>query len=57
VYNRWGQLVYETKTIGQGWDGTFNGQRQPVETYTWAVEGIDTDGKAIKASGKSLLIR
>jgi gliding motility-associated-like protein len=57
VYNRWGQLVYETKTIGQGWDGTFNGQRQPVETYTWAVEGVDADGKTIKASGKSLLIR
>jgi hypothetical protein len=28
VYNRWGQLMFETHTLGQGWDGTFNGQPQ-----------------------------
>ncbi|RYZ31537.1 MAG: hypothetical protein EOP49_38835, partial [Sphingobacteriales bacterium] len=25
VYNRWGQLVYETSVIGEGWDGMFKG--------------------------------
>ena len=57
VYNRWGQLVFETKTQGEGWNGLYKGAAQPTETYTWIFEGRDTDGNPIKASGKSILIR
>ena len=57
VYNRWGQLVFETNTIGKGWDGNIKGVKQPTETYTWILECTDTRGKKIKKSGKSLLIR
>ncbi len=57
VYNRWGQLVFQTNTIGKGWDGNINGIQQPVETYTWILACIDIDGKVIKQSGRSLLIR
>jgi gliding motility-associated-like protein len=57
VYNRWGQLVFETNTIGKGWDGNLKGVRQPTETYTWVLECVDARGKTIKKSGKSLLIR
>ncbi|HEX2535878.1 MAG TPA: PKD domain-containing protein [Chitinophagaceae bacterium] len=57
VFNRWGQLVYQTQKVGEGWDGTIRGVRQPSEAYTWVFEGIDGDGKPVKASGKSLLIR
>ena len=57
VYNRWGQLLFETKTLGFGWNGFYRGTAQPVETYTWIFEGIDSDGNVVKASGKSILIR
>jgi gliding motility-associated-like protein len=57
VYNRWGQLVFETNTIGKGWDGNIKGVKQPTETYTWILECTDTRGEKIKKSGKSLLIR
>ena len=57
VFNRWGQLVFETNTIGRGWDGSIKGVRQPTETYTWILECVDVKGKKIKESGKSLLIR
>ena len=57
VYNRWGQQVYQTNIIGQGWDGTLNGTPQPAETYSWILECIDNDGKAIRQSGRSVLIR
>ena len=30
--------MFETRTIGQGWDGTFNGQPQVMDVYTWIVE-------------------
>jgi gliding motility-associated-like protein len=38
IYNRWGELVFETTNIKKGWDGTFKGQKQPIETYVWQAE-------------------
>jgi gliding motility-associated-like protein len=57
VYNRWGQMVFSTKTIGQGWDGTFKGLPQPNGTYVWLLEAIDADGKIVRKRGSSVLIR
>jgi gliding motility-associated-like protein len=57
IYNRWGQLIYETKNIGQGWDGRFKGTTQPIETYTWVFEGVDYEGQIVRESGKSTLLR
>ncbi|MFN2440178.1 MAG: gliding motility-associated C-terminal domain-containing protein, partial [Chitinophagaceae bacterium] len=57
IYNRWGQLVFSTTEIGKGWDGNINGIQQPEETYTWILKCIDIDGKLIKQSGRSILIR
>ena len=38
IYNRWGQLVYETDDKTQGWNGTFNGMAQPADTYPYFIE-------------------
>ncbi|MBB1287269.1 gliding motility-associated C-terminal domain-containing protein, partial [Flavisolibacter sp. BT320] len=57
VYNRWGQLVFETNEIGRGWDGTIKGVAQPTETYSWILQCTDNSGNVIKKSGRSLLIR
>lgn len=57
VYNRWGQLVYQTGTIGHGWDGTIRGMEQPTGTYVFVTEGIDYTGKRVQRKGTSVLIR
>jgi gliding motility-associated-like protein len=57
VYNRWGQMVYQTSVPGEGWDGIFKGVRQPMETYSWILECVDNNGKTIRTSGKTILIR
>lgn len=57
VYNRWGQLVYETAEKGKGWDGTLKGVRQPSETYSWIVEATGFNGDVVKQSGRTVLIR
>ncbi|HLF45877.1 MAG TPA: T9SS type B sorting domain-containing protein, partial [Chitinophagaceae bacterium] len=57
IFNRWGQLVFETNTIGAGWDGMFKGQKQVIDVYTWTAEAIGMDGKTIKRTGNSALIR
>ena len=55
--SRWGELVFQTNTIGKGWDGNIQGVQQPGETYTWILACIDIGGKVIKQSGRSFLIR
>jgi len=57
VYNRWGQLVFETTEIGKGWDGSISGQLQPTGSYTWMLEVVDVDKNIIKKKGTSILIR
>lgn len=57
VYNRWGNLIYTTQDPNRGWDGTFKGVAQPVETYLWMAEGIDVEGKRVLARGMTSLVR
>jgi gliding motility-associated-like protein len=57
VYDRWGQLMYQTTQENQGWDGIYKGVKQPMETYAWMAEGKDIDGNIIKRSGTVILLR
>jgi len=39
IFNRWGQLVFETQKIdGRGWDGKFNGKPQPEGVYVYLID-------------------
>lgn len=57
VYNRWGQLFYQTQTGKQGWDGTFKNIKQDMQTVVWMFEGIGVDGNIYTRKGTSVLIR
>ncbi|WEK35821.1 MAG: PKD domain-containing protein [Candidatus Pseudobacter hemicellulosilyticus] len=57
VYNRWGQLVFQTTEHGKGWDGRLNGQLQSTGTFVWMVQGTDYTGKTISKKGSAVLIR
>lgn len=37
IYNRWGQLIFETTDPSKGWDGTYNGKRSPQGTYIYRL--------------------
>ena len=57
IYNRWGQLVFETTENGKGWDGKINGLLQGTESYVWIVKGQDFTGKVVFQKGMVTLIR
>ncbi|HZK64878.1 MAG TPA: hypothetical protein VFC34_12080 [Puia sp.] len=57
VYNRLGQLVYDTSAIGKGWDGTLNGVPQGAGGYVWMVQGTDYTGATVTKNGTMVLIR
>lgn len=47
VYNRWGELIWESRDASAAWDGTYNGRIVPSGTYIWklAFKEKDNDGK------------
>ncbi len=57
VYNRWGQLLYQTQAEEKGWDGRFNGTMQATQTVVWVAEGLGVDGKVYMRKGSSVLVR
>jgi gliding motility-associated-like protein len=57
VFNRWGQLVFQTADSGRGWDGTIGGRPQDAGTYIWMVKGVDFTGKVVVKRGTAILIR
>jgi len=38
IYNRWGQVIFETNDINKGWDGTFKGKDIQEGVYIWKLE-------------------
>jgi gliding motility-associated-like protein len=58
IYNKWGQLVFTTKDISKGWDGTMNGMTQSTSVFVWMVKAKDElTGEYIQKKGTVLLIR
>ncbi len=57
IFNRWGQLVYQTTINGQGWDGRINGKPQGTEVFVWLVKARDYLGNVFFAKGTVTLIR
>jgi gliding motility-associated-like protein len=57
VYNRYGQLIFETKQVGRGWDGRVNGQLQATSSFVYDCEAVDYLDKPARQKGTFTLIR
>lgn len=72
VFNKWGQILWETTNLTEGrptegWDGTFKGQPLPQGVYYWKIDvqmvngsewkGMTYDKSAPKRTGAIHLIR
>ncbi len=38
IFNRWGQVIFETNNTSEGWDGKINGKLAPDNVYLWKVK-------------------
>jgi len=57
IYNRWGNLVYESADIDGGWDGTYNGVPQPFGVFVYEIEAVTNTGIVFKQHGNVTLVR
>ncbi len=58
LYNRWGEIVWESFNPSETWDGTYNGSLVQQGTYTWTIEAKDPNNDdKFEYSGHVLVLR
>ena len=51
IFDRWGELIFETHALSDGWDGTYKGKLVPNDTFVWRVIFHDLDGVKHEQTG------
>ncbi|MEO6313299.1 MAG: PKD domain-containing protein [Chitinophagaceae bacterium] len=57
IYNRFGNLVFESSSQSDGWDGKYKGVLQPMDVYAYTLEVGFTDGTRATKKGDITLLR
>ncbi len=56
IYNRWGQVVFQTSSAEIGWDGKFNGKPQPMESYAYVLNATFINGETDSKRGNITIL-
>ena len=57
IYNRWGEVVFETNDLSQGWNGKYKGKDQEIDTYVYILRVKGFADEEISAKGLINLTR
>lgn len=57
IFNRWGELLFQTNNPQTTWDGTYKGQEQEMEVYVYTMSAILVSSRQISLQGNITLIR
>lgn len=56
IFNKWGQLLYETDDINAHWDGTYQGRLAKPDSYVYMIYATGTEMGKVHESGTITLI-
>ncbi|MGB0404344.1 MAG: gliding motility-associated C-terminal domain-containing protein, partial [Salibacteraceae bacterium] len=57
IFNRWGEMVFETNDVNQGWDGSHKGKAAQADVYVYYVYATCIDGQVFEKKGDITLLR
>lgn len=57
VFDRWGELIFESENTNDGWDGTFRGRKVDPDVYDYYLRAVCDDGQEHIVKGNITLIR
>ncbi len=57
IFDRWGELVFETDDVSQGWDGDFRSEPMQTGVYIWVVDYTNNAGEVLQKKGDLVLLR
>ncbi|MEO7923780.1 MAG: gliding motility-associated C-terminal domain-containing protein [Chitinophagaceae bacterium] len=55
VYNRWGELVFQTTDLFKGWDGKYKGQEQDARVFVWYCT-YQLEGESVKTEKGTVVV-
>ena len=61
IYNKWGQEIFQSTDMNEGWDGKINGKTAPLGVYvylvTYQLEGNESkEGEKFEKKGSFVLV-
>ena len=57
IFDKWGNVVFETSDISKGWDGTYKGIDLPTDVFIYVVEASFLNNQIVKLKGDVTLFR
>jgi gliding motility-associated-like protein len=57
IFNRWGELVFETTELEHSWDGTFKGKPLDAAVFVYQLEATCVDGQEFTQKGNISLVK
>ena len=57
IFNRWGELLFESRKPLASWDGTYKGKLVKNDTYIWKLEYVDDNGDLQNRIGNVTVVR
>lgn len=57
VFDRWGNMVFETKDFDKGWNGTYKGKALDQAVFVYYYEAICSNGFLVQRKGNVTLLR
>ena len=57
IFNRWGELLYNTKSISDFWDGTYKNAPVQIDTYVWKIKYLDYQKNYVDLTGHINVLR
>jgi gliding motility-associated-like protein len=57
IYNRWGQQIFQTSDMSEGWDGSYLGAQVESGQYVYEIDYTGYDGNSYTRYGKVMLMR
>ena len=57
IYNRWGELVFQTQNIREGWDGTYQGKEVDPDVFVYHLTVKCLDNQEYYTQGNVTVIR
>ncbi len=57
IFNRWGNLFFQSNEVERGWDGYYNGKLCPQDVYVWKIRCKFANGELVTKVGDVTLIQ
>jgi len=57
IFDRWGELIFETQNINEGWDGLYKGRKAMEGSYGWRIDYTNYSDEKYKKYGFVILYR